>query len=109
MELLILYFNGFPNNDACLSLKIVFIFANIADPCEMAHCAAFHLGLHSLPNYLFTGIQNEFRVKVWEKKNKNTIRVPNSLDPNHRHFAGSDLGPNGSNFILGFENLGRFL
>ena len=40
---------------------------------------------------------------------KNTIRVPNSLDPNHQHFAGSDLGLNGSKFILGFENLGGFL
>ena len=33
-----------------LSLKIVFIFANSADPDEMPYYAAFHLGLHYLPN-----------------------------------------------------------
>ena len=31
------------------SLKIVFILANSADPGEMQHYAAFHLGLHCLP------------------------------------------------------------
>ena len=35
--------------------------------------------------------------------------MPNSLDPDHRHFAGPDLGPNNLKFILGFENLGEFL
>ena len=66
VELPILYFKGsqnFPwdiiNYDALLSLNIVFIFANSADPDEMLHYAAFHLGLHCLPKYLFTGIQNE--------------------------------------------------
>ena len=43
-----------------LSLKIVFIFiANSADSDEMLPYAAFHLGLHCLPKYLFTDIQNE--------------------------------------------------
>ena len=42
-----------------LSLKIVFIFANSADPDEMPHYAAFHLGLHCLPINLFIDIQNE--------------------------------------------------
>ena len=37
----------------------VFIFANNADPDEILHHAAFHLGLHCLPKYLLTGIQNE--------------------------------------------------
>ena len=41
------------------SLKIAFILANSADPDEMSPHAAFHLGLYCLPNYLFTGIQNE--------------------------------------------------
>ena len=38
-----------------LSLKIDFIFANRADPDEMLHNAAFHLGLHCLQKYLFMG------------------------------------------------------
>ena len=65
MELSILYFifrgcqRYFPWNDVFLSLKIVFILANSADPDEMPHYAAFHLGLHCLPKYLYTGIQNE--------------------------------------------------
>ena len=36
-----------------------FNFANSADPDEMPPYVAFHLGLHCLPKYLFTGIQNE--------------------------------------------------
>ena len=42
-----------------MSLKIGFILANSAAPDEMLPYAAFHLGLHCLPMYLFTGIQNE--------------------------------------------------
>ena len=30
--------------------------ANIADPDEMQHYAAFHLGLHCLPKHPFRGI-----------------------------------------------------
>ena len=33
------------------------IFANNADPDAMPHYAAFHLGLHCLPKYLFAGNQ----------------------------------------------------
>ena len=32
---------------------------NSADPDEVPLYAAFHLGLHSLPKYLFVGILNE--------------------------------------------------
>ena len=35
------------------SLKVAFTLANSADPDEMLHCVAFHLGLHCLPKYLF--------------------------------------------------------
>ena len=38
-----------------LSLKIDFVKANSADPDEMPHYAAFNLGLHCLPKYLFRG------------------------------------------------------
>ena len=38
-----------------LSLKIDFVLANSADPDEMPHYAAFHLGLHCLPKYMFLG------------------------------------------------------
>ena len=63
MGLPIVYFKGsqvdFLNYDVFLSLKIILIFANSADPDEMQHCAAFHLGLHYLPKYLFIDVQNE--------------------------------------------------
>ena len=39
-----------------LSLKIYFVPANSADPDEMPHDAAFHLGLHCLPKYQFWGV-----------------------------------------------------
>ena len=35
-----------------LSLKIVYILANSADPDEMLHYVAFFLGLHCLPKEL---------------------------------------------------------
>ena len=35
------------------------ILANSADPDEMQHDAAFHLGLHSFPKYQITCIRNE--------------------------------------------------
>ena len=37
-----------------LFLKIVFILANSANSDEMPPYAAFHLGIHCLPKYLFT-------------------------------------------------------
>ena len=43
-------------NVVCVSLNINFSLANSADPDEMPHCAAFYLGLHCLPKYLFWGI-----------------------------------------------------
>ena len=33
-----------------------------ADPDEVPHYAAFHLGFHCLPKYLFAGIQE---VRFW--------------------------------------------
>ena len=36
-----------------LSLKMDFVVANCADPDEMPHYVAFHLGLHCLPKYPF--------------------------------------------------------
>ena len=44
-----------------LSHKIVFILAiaNCAVPDEMPPYAAFHLGHHCFPKYLFIGIQSE--------------------------------------------------
>ena len=40
------------------TLEIVFILANSTSPNEMGLCVEFHLGLHCLPKYLFTSIQN---------------------------------------------------
>ena len=42
-----------------MCLKMGFILANNVDPDEMLPYVAFHLGLYSLPKYLFTSIQNE--------------------------------------------------
>ena len=56
-----MYFKGhrwnYLNYDVFLSLKIVFILANSADPDEMQHYAAFYLGLHCLQKYQFRGFQ----------------------------------------------------
>ena len=38
-------------------MKIVLFLANSADPDEMQHHAAFHLGLPCLPKYPFRGFQ----------------------------------------------------
>ena len=47
----------FRNYDVFLSLKIVLIIANSADPDEMQHYATFCPGLHYLPKYPFLGFQ----------------------------------------------------
>ena len=39
-------------------LKIDLVFSSSADPDEMLHYTAFHLGLHGLPKYLFRGFQS---------------------------------------------------
>ena len=39
-------------------LKIYFTLTNSADPDEMPHHAAFHLGLHCLQKCLFMGFSN---------------------------------------------------
>ena len=58
----IVYFKGshvefFLNFYVFLSLKDVLILANSADPDEMQHYAAFHLGPHCLPKNLFRNFQ----------------------------------------------------
>ena len=40
-----------------LSLKFFSTLAKIADPDEMQHYAAFHLGLHCLSKYSFWGFK----------------------------------------------------
>ena len=43
----------------CISFpKTVLVLANCADPDEMQHYAAFHLGLHCLSKYPFKGFQS---------------------------------------------------
>ena len=44
--------------DVFRSMKVVLITANSADPDEMQHYAAFHLGLHCLLKNQFGGFQN---------------------------------------------------
>ena len=55
-----MYFKGsevaFLNYDIFLSLKVVLILANSADPDEMQHNAAFHLGLNCLLQDSFRGV-----------------------------------------------------
>ena len=57
MELSIFRFKGSPisvSMEGCVSVQ-----ANSAVPDEMPPYAAFHLGLHCLPNYMSTHIPNE--------------------------------------------------
>ena len=49
--------NFFLNYNVFLSLKFVVILANSADPDEMQHYAAFHLGIHCLAKYPFRDFQ----------------------------------------------------
>ena len=42
--------------DVFLSLKVVLILANSADPDEMQHSAAFHHGLHCLKSTRLGGL-----------------------------------------------------
>ena len=46
---------NFQKHIVFISLKIDFVFAKSADPDEMQHNAAFHLGLHCLRKYPFRG------------------------------------------------------
>ena len=62
LEMSILYFMGCHQNFykiIFLSLNIAFILAPDADPDEMSPYVVFLLGLHCLPKYLFSSIQNE--------------------------------------------------
>ena len=62
MGLSIIYSRGLQvnksSNYVLQDLKIVFIRANSAGPDEMPQNAAFHLGLHFLPKYPFSGFQH---------------------------------------------------
>ena len=60
-------------SDVFLSLRVVFILANSADPDEMPSNVAFHLGLHCLPEYLFNRIQNENVNKIIPDVNKSSF------------------------------------
>ena len=77
----------FLNYNLFLSLMIVFIFANCTGPDEMPPYAAFHLCLHCLPKYLFTGMQNE-RVNICSNK------------VSHRKIFFSKMLPSCSDFCL---------
>ena len=61
MGLSIVYFKGslenFRKHYIFLSVKIVLILTNSADPDKMHHQAAFHFGLHCLPKCLFRGFK----------------------------------------------------
>ena len=64
MEESILYFKKLSVKTSikrCISVPedCFFILANSEDPNEMPHDAAFHLGLHCLPKYMFTSIRND--------------------------------------------------
>ena len=47
------------------SMRIVHILANSAEPDEMLCYAAFHLGLHCLPAYLFRHFQCTQGLATW--------------------------------------------
>ena len=56
--------SNFLSNCVFLLLKIAFILSNSADHNKIPHYAAFHLGVHCVPKYIFTGIQNEKGDKI---------------------------------------------
>ena len=69
-------------------VKIYFTFTNSADPDEIQHYAAFHLGLHCLQMYLFRvspqGLKNPlvssyFTVNIWYGQVKITSCLPNKM------------------------------
>ena len=81
-----MHFNGsqvdsfFLNYDVFLSLEIVLILPNSADPDEMQHNAAFHLGLHCLPKCSFMGFpayKGLFTVEVLSLFMFNTAVIKN--------------------------------
>ena len=82
MDLSILYSEGsqanISNFNIDTTLKIV---ANSADPDEMLHYAAFHLGQQCLPKYLFASVQNEKGYDVFTSK----IIAPTSFKPPDRN------------------------
>ena len=45
--------SAFPNYGVFQTWRIVFALTNSVDPDEMLHNAAFHQGLHCLPEYPF--------------------------------------------------------
>ena len=66
--------SNFFNFNIFLSLKIVFILANIADSDEVPHYAAFHLGLHCLPKYcLPVGLHQTIYYNVSRGQNYNFV------------------------------------
>ena len=52
--MLFIYTEG-SQNVVFLSMKTAFVSAICVDPNEMLYFGAFNLGLHCLPQYLFTG------------------------------------------------------
>ena len=51
-------------------LVSLFTFTDSADPDEMQHYAAFHLGLHCLQKYSFRGSPNTKKLKIKKTKTK---------------------------------------
>ena len=74
--IVLLYMLYFPSRIIFLSLKIYFFLAKRAHHYEMPHYAAFHLGLHCLPKYLFRGFPSSKGEKWIQWLNgKQCIRV----------------------------------
>ena len=55
----------FLNCDVFLTMKVVLILSFSADPDEMQHDTAFHLGLHCLQKYQLRGFHYESAVAQW--------------------------------------------
>ena len=54
----------FLNKIVFFSLKTIFILVHSLDLDEIVHHAAFHLGLHCLPNYAFSSQWLDLKSKV---------------------------------------------
>ena len=75
MELSILYFKGVTGQNFNKMMYSVpedcFYLINSADPDEIPPCVALHLGLHYLPQYLFTGVTVSFFPSQFFPRGKN--------------------------------------
>ena len=73
-----------------MSLKILILLTNSADPDKIQSYAAFHLSLHCLLKYLFTGIQKEMVKELvhgkWHYRNHMIFNLTHCMVSLHKYI-----------------------